>query len=542
VRVLVVEAIAPEGLAYLRARGCQVDELRTPPLEELHAALPAYEALITRSGTAVTAELLAHAPKLRIVGRAGVGTDNVDVDACSRRGIVVVNAPYGNVVSAAEHTVGMMLALVRRIPEAHERLKTLEWNRGIYGAELYRKTIGVVGLGKVGSRVAARLRGFEAEVLVYDPYIPETRARDLGARLVDLDTLLRSADVLTFHTPLTPETEAMVAARELATMKRGVRIVNCARGGIVHEADLLAALESGHVAGAAIDVWSEEPPERDVLKRLIRHPRVVVTPHLGANSSEAQVNVSVDVARQLVAFRDGELVEHAVNIPVGDPAHVAELRPFVALAERLGLFSVQLDPGRLERVDLRVAGALADADTELLARAVLAGLLRPVMADPVNLVNARLVARERGLEMSVEREEETGGYKSLLTLCTRTSEGRKVIAGTVFDGQPRIVRMRDLDMEFTPEGYILVLSYADRPGVVGKIGSLLGRYNVNIASMQVGRRAKRGRAIVVLTLDEDLEPEQLEELRAAVEADFARLIDMGDPRRIPQAPYAAGPE
>jgi D-3-phosphoglycerate dehydrogenase len=527
VRVLVVDAIAPEGLAYLRERGFEVDELRTPSPDELHAALPGYEALITRSGTAVTAELLAHAPKLRIVGRAGVGIDNVDVDACSRRGIVVVNAPYGNVVSASEHTVGMLLALVRRIPEAHARLKALEWNRGIYGAELFRKTIGIVGLGKVGSRVAARLRGFEVEVLVHDPYIPETRARDFGARLTDFETLLRTADFVTFHVPLTSETEAMVRAPELATMKRGVQIVNCARGGIVHEGDLLAALESGHVAGAAIDVWSEEPPESDTVRRLIQHPRVVVTPHLGANSSEAQVNVSVDVARQFVAFRDGELVEYAVNIPVGDPGQMAELRPFVALAEKLGLFSVQLDPGRLERVDVRVAGAIADSDPELLARAVLAGLLRPVMADPVNLVNARLVAKERGLEVSIEREEETGGYKSLLTLCTRTSEGRKVIAGTVFDGQPRIVRMRDLDMEFTPEGYILVLSYEDRPGVVGKIGSLLGRHNVNIGAMQVGRRAKRGRAIVVLSLDEDLTPEQIEELRAAVDGDFARLIYMG---------------
>ncbi len=523
-RVLVVEAIAPEGIAYLRERGVEVDELPKPSIEQLHAALPSYEALITRSGTAVTSELLTHAPKLRIVGRAGVGIDNVDVDACSRRGIVVVNAPYGNVVSASEHTMGMMLALVRGIPEAHVRLKTLEWNRGIYGSELYRKTIGIVGLGKVGSRVAARLRGFEAEVLVYDPYITETRARDLGARLTDFDTLLRRADVITFHVPLTPETEAMVGARELAATKRGVRIVNCARGGIVHEGDLLAALESGHVTGAALDVWSEEPPDSDTLRRLIQHPRVVVTPHLGANSSEAQVNVAVDVAEQLVAFRDGELVEHAVNIPVGDPAAVAELRPFVALAERLGLFSVQLDPGRVEHVELRVAGAIAEGDPELLARAVLTGLLRPVMDGPVNLVNARLVARERGLEVVVEREAETGGYKSLLTLCTRTSEGRKIIAGTVFDGEPRIVRMRDLDMEFTPEGFILVLSYEDRPGVVGRIGTLLGRHNVNIAAMQVGRRAKRGRAIVVLTLDEDLTPEQLEELRAAVEADFARLI------------------
>src|SRR2546426_836419 len=440
-RVLVVEAIAPEGLAYLREHGVDVDELAKASPAELRARLPDYEGLITRSGTAVTAELLDHAPRLRIVGRAGVGVDNVDVEACSRRGIVVCNAPYGNVVSAAEHTLGM---------------------------------------------------------------------------------LLREADVVTFHVPLTPETENMVAARELARMKRGVRLVNCARGGIVNEADLLAALESEHVAGVAIDVWSEEPPAGEPLRRLIQHPRVVVTPHLGANSGEAQVNVAVDVARQLVAFRDGGLVEHAVNIPLGDPAAVAELRPFVALADRLGRFSVQLDPEPLERLEVTLAGAIAEADPELLARAVLAGLLAPVMAGPVNLVNARLVAAERGVEVHVTRETETAGYTSVLTITTHTRGGRKIIAGTVFDGQPRIVRLRDLDIEFTPEGHILVLSYEDRPGMVGKIGSILGRQNVNIASMHVGRREKRGRAIVVLILDEDLVPEQLREVARAVKA--ARLV------------------
>ena len=523
-RTVVVDAIAPEGLTFLRERGFELTQLSKPSAEELRAALADCEALVTRSSLAVTSELLDQAEHLKIVGRAGVGIDNIDVEACSRRGVVVVNAPYGNVVSAAEHTVGMLLSLVRRIPDAHQRLKKLEWDRSVYGAELYRKVVGVVGLGKVGSRVAARLRGFEPELLVHDPYIPEARARDLGARLVDFETLLRESDVITFHVPLTSETDAMAGARELALTKRGVRVVNCARGGIVVEADLLAALESGHVAGAAIDVWSEEPPESSVVKRLIQHPRVVVTPHLGANSSEAQVNVAVDVARQLVAFRDGDLVEHAVNIPVADATTIGELRPFVALAERLGRFSVQLDPEHLEHVEVTIAGAIADADAELLGRAVLAGLLDPVTAGPVNLVNAHLVARERGVTLDIQRSESTGAYKSVVTVSTHTAGGRKVIAGTVFDGQPRIVQLRDLFIEFAPEGYILVLSYEDRPGVVGKIGSILGRLNVNIASMQVGRRTKRGRAIVVLLLDEDLTPEQLSEVARAVEADFARLI------------------
>src|SRR5438093_1508506 len=407
-KTLVVDAIAPEGLVYLREHGFEIDQLMKPSLPTLYERVGDYEALVTRSGTAVTPELLEHAPRLRIVGRAGVGVDNIDVEACSRRGIVVVNAPVGNVVSAAEHTVGMMLALVRRIPDAHDLLKAMKWDRGIYGTELFRKTIGVVGLGKVGSRVAARLRGFDARVLVHDPYIPESRARDFGA--------------------------------------------------------------------------------------------------------------------QLVAFRDGALVEYAVNIPVGDVGALEEMRPFLALADRLGRFSVQLDPEHLSSVEVKVAGALAQRDPELLARAVLAGLLAPVMAGPVNLVNAHLVARERGVAVTTTAEEETHGYGSLLTVVTHTREGRKIIAGTVFFGQPRIVRLRDLNIEFTPEGYILVLSYEDRPGMVGRIGTMLGGLGVNIASMHVGRKSKRGRAIVVLILDEELSPRQLAEVARTVEADFARLI------------------
>ena len=523
-RALVTDAVAEEGLAYLRDHGVEVEVLPKAGPAALHERLGECDALITRSGTAVTAELLDQAPRLRFVGRAGVGVDNIDVEACSRRGIVVANAPYGNVVSAAEHTVAMLLALVRRIPEAQAGLKRLEWNRAIYGSELARKTIGVVGLGKVGSRVAARLRGFETAVLAYDPYIPEARARELGAQLTDFETLLRESDVITVHVPLTAETEGMLGTAELARTKAGVRLVNCARGGIIDERALLAALESGHVAGAAIDVWSEEPPAGPPVTALVQHPRVVATPHRGANSAEAPVNVAVDVARQLVAFRDGELVEFAVTIPVGDPGQVSELRPFVALAERLGRFIVQLDPENVASVEVAVAGAIAERDPEILARAVLGGLLDPVTDERVNLVNARLVAAERGIHVTVSKEEETSGYKSLLTVAIEARGGRKVLAGTVFDGQPRIVRMRDLKIEFTPEGYVLVLSYEDRPGVVGAIGSLLGRRNVNIASMHVGRRVRRGKAIVVLILDEDLTAEQLDEVTRTIGADFARLI------------------
>ncbi len=525
-RVLVIDTISPEGIAYLEQRGCHVDEVSSKLAKDtLYARIADYEAIVTRSSTTVTAEFLACARKLRILGRAGVGVDNIDVDACSRQGVVVVNAPYGNVVSAAEHTVGMLLALVRKIPFANDSLKRGAWDRGIYGAELFRKTAGVLGLGKVGSRVATRLRAFEMNVLVYDPYIPEGRARELGVRLIDLQSLLAQSDVVTVHVPLNDETENMIAAREIAAMKPGVRIVNCARGGIVHEGDLLAALASEHVAGAAIDVWSEEPPVSELVKRLAAHPRVVVTPHLGANTQEAQINVAVDVARQLVAFRDGELVEHAVNIPVGDRETMAEQRPYIALGELLGRFCVQLEHDNVERVEVVVAGQVARRDPELIGRAVLKGLLERVTAQAVNLVNAHLVARERGLQVTVETDEDAAsGYTNLVTVRTQAGAGRKIIAGTVFDGVPRIVRLKDLHVEFVPEGHILVLSYEDRPGMVGKIGSILGRNNVNIASMHVGRRTKRGRAIVVLLLDEEVPPEVMEEVEKAVEADFARLI------------------
>ena len=525
-KVLVIDTIAPEGIAHLATRGFQVDQVSSKlPKDDLLGRLADYEAIVTRSSTAVTPEFLARARRLRILGRAGVGVDNIDVDACSRQGIVVVNAPYGNVVSAAEHTVGMLLALVRQIPAAHGSLKRLEWDRGIYGSELFRKTAGILGLGKVGSRVATRLRAFDMEVLVYDPYIPESRARELGVRLTDLQTVLARADVLTVHVPLTEETENMIGAHELAALKPGARIVNCARGGIINEADLLAALDAGHVAGAAVDVWSEEPPQSPVVRRLIQHPRVVVTPHLGANTQEAQVNVAVDVARQLVAFRDGELVEHAVNIPVGDRESLAEQRPFLQLAELLGRFCVQLEPGNVEHVQVEVAGQVGRRDTELVGRAVLKGLLDRVTAQAVNLVNAHLVAKERGLSVEVRSDPEAAsGYTNLITVTTQAGDGRKVIAGTVFDGVPRIVRLRDLHIEFIPEGHVLVLSYEDRPGMVGRIGSILGRHNVNIASMHVGRRTRRGRAIVVLLLDEDVPAEVMEEVSKSVEADFLRMI------------------
>jgi D-3-phosphoglycerate dehydrogenase len=525
-RVLVIDTISPEGIGYLEERGFHVDQISSKlPAETLHERVAEYEAIITRSSTAVTPEFLSRARKLRILGRAGVGVDNIDVDACSRQGVVVVNAPYGNVVSAAEHTVGMLLALVRKIPLANDSLKSGEWDRGIYGAELYRKTAGVIGLGKVGSRVATRLRAFEMNVLAYDPYIPESRARDAGVRLTDFETLLARSDVITVHVPLNDETENLIAGREIAAMKPGVRIVNCARGGIVQEGDLLAALASGHVAGAALDVWTEEPPVSPLVKELAVHPRVVVTPHLGANTQEAQVNVAVDVARQLVAFRDGELLEHAVNIPVGDRETMTEQRPYIRLGELLGRFSVQLEPGNVERVEVVIAGRVARRDPELIGRAVLKGLLERVTAQAVNLVNAHLVARERGLQVSVETDEEVAsGYTNLITVTTQAGTGRKIIAGTVFDGVPRIVRLKDLHVEFIPEGHILVLSYEDRPGMVGKIGSILGRHNVNIASMHVGRRTKRGRAIVVLLLDEEVSPEVMEEVGKAVQADFARLI------------------
>ncbi len=525
-KVIVTDEISEKGLELLQKDPrVQLDVRLGLRKAELHQLIGDYDAIITRSGTQVDAELLSHAKKLKMVARAGVGIDNVDVPAASERGIIVVNAPFGNTNSAAEHTMAVLLALCRNVPTANDSLKGGQWQRAPFtGHELKQKTMGIIGLGKVGGRVALRSRAFEMDVVVYDPYISEKRASDFGTRLVSLDQLVGTADVISVHTPLNGETLGLIKAEHFAGMKDGVLIVNCARGGIINEAAMLDALESGKVAGAAFDVWSEEPPASDILKQLIAHPRMVVTPHLGANTFEAQTNVAVDVSREILNMLDDKPVENAVNIARFDPDLMAQMRPFMELAAVLGDFISQLAPENPGKVSFNYTGKLAAHDCMPITVAGLAALLNRCTDQEVNMVNANLVAERRGLVVEQSRSTESQFFSNLITLNLETPQGKRTIAGTLFEGTPKIVKMRDFDTDFTPEEHMLVLTYEDRPGLIGRIGTILGEAEVNIGAMNLGRRGKGGEAMVVLSIDSPVDEETLARLSEAVGARFVKAV------------------
>ncbi|MDH3454489.1 MAG: phosphoglycerate dehydrogenase, partial [Desulfuromonadales bacterium] len=495
---------------------------------ELYQLIGGYDAIITRSGTQVDAELLSHAKQLKMIARAGVGIDNVDVTAASERGIIVVNAPFGNTNSAAEHSMAILLSMCRNVPDANASLKAGKWQRAPFtGYELKHKTMGIVGLGKVGGRVALRSRAFEMDVVVYDPYISEKRATDFGTRLVSLDELVSTADVISVHTPLNEETHDLITSEHFAKMKDGVLIVNCARGGIINEAAMLHALESGKAGGAAFDVWSEEPPKSAILKKMIAHPRMVVTPHLGANTFEAQTNVAVDVSREILNLLDGKPVENAVNIARFDPDLMAQMRPFMKLAAVLGDFISQLAPENPGKVSFHYTGKLAAYDCMPITVAGLAALLNRCTDQEVNMVNANLVAERRGLIVEQSRSTESEFFSNLITLTLETPQGKRTIAGTLFEETPKIVRMRDFDTDFTPEEHMLVLTYEDRPGLIGRIGTILGEAEVNIGAMNLGRRGKGGEAMVVLSVDSPVDETTLARLTEAVGARFVRAVHLG---------------
>ncbi len=530
-KVIVTDEISEKGLELLQKDPRIQLDVR-PGLErnELYTLIGDYDAIITRSGTQVDAELLGHAKKLKMVARAGVGIDNVDVPAASERGIIVVNAPFGNTNSAAEHSMALLLSMCRNVPDANSSLKSGQWQRAPFtGHELKHKTMGIVGLGKVGGRVALRSRAFEMDVVVYDPYISEKRAADFGTRLVSLDELVSSADVISVHTPLNDETHDLITAEHFAKMKAGVLIVNCARGGIINEEAMLRALESGKVAGAAFDVWSEEPPSSATLKKLIAHPHMVVTPHLGANTFEAQTNVAVDVSREILNLLDGKPLENAVNIARFDPDLMTQMRPFMALAAVLGDFISQLAPENPGKVSFSYTGKLAAHDCMPITVAGLAALLNRCTDQEVNMVNANLVAERRGLVVEQSRSTESQFFSNLITLSLETPQGKRTIAGTLFEGLPKIVKMRDFDTDFTPEEHMLVLTYEDRPGLIGRIGTLLGEAEVNIGAMNLGRRGKGGEAMVVLSIDSPVDEMTLNRLTDAVGARFVKAVHMKQP-------------
>jgi len=527
-KVLVTDEILESGLALLTEDPrIQLDVRLGLSVPELHQIIGAYEAIITRSGTTVDAALLEHATSLKIIARAGVGIDNVNVDAASQRGIIVVNAPLGNVNSAAEHTMALMLSRCRNITLANDNLKSGAWNRSPFtGHELKGKTIGIIGLGKVGGRVALRCKAFEAEVIACDPYISEKRADDFGVKLVPLEDILRLSDIITVHTPLNAETRGMIKADHFARMKDGVFIVNCARGGIYDEAATLDALNRGKVAGAGFDVWSKEPPNTQTLKDLIGHPHMVVTPHLGANTFEAQKNVAVDVSREIICYLDGKPLENAVNIPRFDPDLMDQLKPFISLVSTIGDFVSQLAPPNPNKLTFTYAGKLARFDCTPLTVSGLAALLNHCSEQDVNLVNATLIAENMGITVEAVRSTESESFSNLVTLTLESPEGTRTIAGTLFDGIPKIVKMRNFDIDFRPEEHMLVMSYADRPGALGKIGTLLGDAGVNIGNMSLGRQEKAGEAMVVFSIDSPADAATLDKIHAAIDARYIKAVHL----------------
>ena len=527
-KIIVTDEVTGEGLALLqRDPRVTLDVRLGLSKEALLACIGEYDAIITRSGTTVDKALLDAATNLKIVARAGVGIDNVDVDYASAKGVIVVNAPLGNTNSAAEHTLALLLAACRHVPTAHASLKAGDWKRATFtGVELKGKTAGVIGLGKVGGRVATRLKAFECEVLGCDPYISAKRAQDLGVRLVDLDELCRACDIVTVHTPLNDETRGMIGADQLALMKDGVILLNVARGGILDESALLGALQSGKVGRAGVDVWSEEPPTSDLLRQLIAQERLVVTPHLGANTQEAQVNVAIDVSKEILNYLERAPLENAVNLPRFDPAVMDQMRPYFKLMAILSEFGHQLVKGSLDRITFGFSGAIAHQDCSPLTVSGLAALLNRAADQPVNMVNAGLVAQRMGLVVEERKSTEGGPFSNLVTLTLEGGGRSRVLSGTLFEGTPRIVGLRDYAMDFMPEEHMLLLSYTDRPGMIGKIGTVLGQHDINIACMNLGRREKKGEAMVILSVDSPVPAPVLEELRKATEATFVQALHL----------------
>jgi len=520
-RVLVTDRIGEEGLAILR-EGAGVDVRLGLSPQELIALIPDYEALAVRSETKVTAEVLNAARNLVVVGRAGVGVDNIDVDAATARGIVVVNAPAAITVATAEHTIGLMLALARHIPAAHASLTSGKWERSKFvGVELRGKTLGIVGLGRIGTEVARRARALEMRVIAHEPFVSPERLQALGVTPCSMAELLADSDFVTLHAPLTASTRHLLDAPQFAQIKPGARVLNVARGELINEAALLAALDSGRVAGAALDVFETEPPPAD--SPLLRHPKVIVTPHLGASAAEAQERLSVDVAEQLLAVLRGEPAIYAVNSPFIPAETFKVVAPFLQAATQAGSLAVQLSSGQIESVEIEYQGEIAGHDTKPLRSAVIRGLLAPISEENVTLVNAGLIAEQRGLKIVERTGDHEGIYKDLIGVRLNTTAGKTSVSATVAHDGPHLVEINDFWVDVSPgEGYLLFCENVDRPGMIGRIGTFLGSKDINISFMRVGRETVRGRALMVLGLDDEIDPQTLAEIAAMQDIFSAR--------------------
>ncbi len=510
-KILALEGVTARGLEILKQEGWSVDEDKALKPEELRARLAPYHAILIRSGTKVTAEALEGAENLKVIGRPGVGVDNVDLQAATRRGVVVMNSPGGNMVSTAELTLALLLALARNIPQANASIKSKTWDRKSFkGTEVCGKRIGVIGLGRIGREVALRCHAMGMEVLASDPFVSAAAAEAVYARLVSLPELLQGSDFITLHTTITRDTRHLIDADAIAMMKPGVRIINAARGALIDPDALLAGLESGRVAGAALDVHAKEPPED---WRLAQHPKVVATPHVGASTTEAQERVGTDIAIQVRDFLKGGLITNAVNFFSFPGDTYDQVRPAMDLAERLASLLSQACPGTPERLEFGVYGELEELEAKPILSAAVTGLLRPALGNGVTLVNALSLAKERGIEVVEATSSARIAFSNLVALRLKTSEAELSIAGTLFGpNQLRVVEVDGVEIDAIPRGHMLLIKNDDKPGVVGQLGTRLGACSVNISRMSVGTRAGSVRAVMLLGVDNPVPPETLAEI------------------------------
>jgi D-3-phosphoglycerate dehydrogenase len=511
-KVLVSDNISPKGVEILKKAGLEVDVKTGMKPDELRACIAEYSGLVIRSATRVTADIIEAATNLRVIGRAGSGLDNVDKAAATKKGIVVMNTPGGNTVTTAEHAIAMLFAVARLIPQANASMKAGKWEKKKFmGVELFNKTLGIVGLGAIGGQVAKKAQGLEMNVIAYDPFLSEERAQDMGIRKVSLDEIFRESDFITIHTPMTPETKNLINTQTIAKMKNGVRIINCARGGIVNEQDLYEGLKSGKVAAAALDVFEKEPPENNPLLSL---DNLICTPHLGASTEEAQENVALAVAEQIADYLVHGTIRHAVNFPSIPSDQLPRLQPYITLAEKLGSFSCQIFEGGATEITVEYLGDAATINSAPVTIAALKGYLSPILLETVNFVNAPLIAKERGIEVKETKSGDAGDYLSMIALRIKAKGKESYVAGTLFSKKdPRVILIDTFKVEIVPDGELLLIYNNDKPGVIGNIGTIMGKNNINIARMHFGREAAGGMAISVVSLDVKPRTEVIEQVK-----------------------------
>jgi D-3-phosphoglycerate dehydrogenase len=520
VKILVSDPISDQGIEILK-KEFDIDIATGLPPEELIKRIGDYEALIVRSETQVTKDVINAGKKLKIIGRAGVGVDNIDVNTATERGIIVVNAPEGNTISAAEHTIAMMMAMSRNIPQANASLKSKKWDRKKFmGVEVRGKVLGVVGLGRIGAEVSKRAQGMEMKILAYDPFISQERAAELGVELTTVEDIVRRADYITVHTPLTKETKDLISSKEFAIAKKGVRLINCARGGIINEEALAQAVKDGIVSGAAIDVFTKEPPFENPLLEL---DSVIMTPHLGASTEEAQINVAVSVAEQIVNALKGLPVKNAINMPYVKPDVMQIIEPYLPLAEKMGKLGTQL-MGNYEKVEITYSGEIADKNLAPITLALLKGLLEPVLGSAVNYVNAPTIAKERKIKITESKSKTSEGYPSQISVKLSKKSEEKLVSGSIIGKEPRIIQIDSYRIDIVPTGYMIVAKHEDHPNIIGPCCMILGKNNINIAGMQVGRIKMGGEAIMVLNVDSEVDDGILDEIRSVDGIIDAKLV------------------